>query len=114
MHCCCKEKETFDIKVKADVGADPIWCNSCGCNYDIEEAPLSEDLKEELQSWIRMYGGWIDWSNDELLPDAIRLENEHNSLGQQLTEKVKQELGVIYKIRFSPSTSARMYSDLDL
>ncbi|EFV74831.1 hypothetical protein HMPREF1013_04857 [Bacillus sp. 2_A_57_CT2] len=114
MHCFCENKETFDLKVEGDVSADPIWCNQCGCNFDIEEVPLSEDLKDDLMRWAMMYGRWIDWSKDTLLPNGIELENEHNKQGQQLTEKVKKELGTKYRVKFSPSTSARMYSDLDL
>ncbi len=34
MHCFCEQKETYELKVEGDVGADPIWCNQCGCNFD--------------------------------------------------------------------------------
>jgi hypothetical protein len=59
--------------------------------------------------WAMMYGEWIDWSKDTLRPGGIELEDKHNNRGQQLTEKVKQELGVKYIVRFSPSSLARMY-----
>jgi transcription elongation factor Elf1 len=114
MRCFCENKQTFNLKVEGDVDTDPIWCNQCGCNFDIEEVPLSEDLKDDLMRWAMMYGRWIDWSKDTLLPNGIELENEHNKQGQQLTEKVKKELGTKYRVRFSPSTSARLYSGLDL
>lgn len=113
MRCFCEQKETFDLKVEGDVDTDPIWCNKCGCNFDIEEVPLSEELKEELMKWAMMYGEWIDWSKDTLRQDGIELEDKHNKRGQQLTEKVKKELGVTYKVRFSPSSSARMYAGLE-
>ncbi|XQY92455.1 hypothetical protein ACNRWW_03145 [Metabacillus sp. HB246100] len=61
-----------------------------------------------------MSGEWINWSKDTLRPNGIELENEYNKLGQHLTEKVKIELGPNYKVRFSPSSSARMYAGLEL
>jgi hypothetical protein len=27
MHCFCEQKETYELKVEGDVGADPVWCN---------------------------------------------------------------------------------------
>jgi len=39
--CCYSEnKETFDLKIEGDVDTDPIWCNHCGCNFDIEEVSI--------------------------------------------------------------------------
>ncbi|WP_409304983.1 hypothetical protein [Peribacillus sp. SCS-155] len=113
MICFCEHQETYDLKVEGDVGTDPIWCNQCGCNFDIEEVPISGDLKEELMRWAMRYGEWMDWNNDTLRVNGIELEDKHNKLGQQLTEKVKKELGKNYKVRFSPSSSARMYADLN-
>ncbi|WP_199445794.1 hypothetical protein [Bacillus weihaiensis] len=60
-----------------------------------------------------MSGEWINWSKDTLRPNGIELENEYNKLGQHLTKKVKIELGPNYKVRFSPSSSARMYAGLE-
>jgi len=113
MRCFCKNGKTFDLKVEGDVGADPIWCSQCGCNLDIEEIPISEDLKDELVIWAMQYGKWIDWDKDMLYSNGIELENEHNKLGQILTEKVRKELGDKYKVSFSPSSSARMYAGSD-
>ncbi|KYD02685.1 MULTISPECIES: hypothetical protein [Heyndrickxia] len=113
MRCFCENKETFDLKVEGDVDTDPIWCNQCGCNFDIEEVPISEDLKDELMKWAMQYGKWIDWSKDTLRSNGIELENEHNKLGHLLTDQVKKELGAKYKVSFSPSSSARMYAGLD-
>ncbi|PEC20467.1 hypothetical protein COM96_19355 [Bacillus cereus] len=113
MRCYCENKETFDLKVEGDVDTDPIWCNQCGCNFDIEEVPISENLKDELMKWAMQYGKWIDWSKDTLRSKGIELENEHNKLCLSLTDKVKKALGVKYKVSFSPSSSARMYAGLD-
>jgi hypothetical protein len=40
MECHCEQKETSELKVEGDVGADPIWCNQCGCNLEIEDIPI--------------------------------------------------------------------------
>lgn len=114
MRCFCRNKETFDLKVEGEVDTDPIWCNHCGCNFDIEEVPISEDLREELMKWAMQYGKWMDWSADTLLSNGIQLEKKHNEHGQLLTDKVKKELSGKYQVSFSPSTSARMYAGLDI
>ncbi|WP_085994204.1 hypothetical protein [Oceanobacillus senegalensis] len=109
MRCLCKQKETNELKVEGDVGADAIWCNRCNCNLDIQEVPLSLGLKSELMKWIGKHGDWIDWEKDKIVPNGIKLEDEHNKQGMILTEKVQKELGVKYKVSFSPSTFARVY-----
>lgn len=109
MKCFCEQKETYYLKVEGDVGADPIWCYTCGCNLDFEEVPLSKELKGELMHWIMQYGEWIDWDRDKLVPDGIKLEEEHNKIGKALTEKVKEELGEGYQVTFSPATMAKSY-----
>lgn len=113
MLCFCEDKESFNFKVEADVGADPIWCDECYGNFDIEDVPISKSLKVELKKWIQQYGKWIDWSKDVLRSNGIQMEDEHNKLGQLLTEEVQKELGTEYKIIFSPSSSARMYNNFD-
>lgn len=114
MLCFCEDKKSFNLKVEGDVGADPIWCDECYSNFDIEDIPISKSLQVELTKWIQQYGEWIDWSNDVLRTNGIQMEEEHNKLGKILTEKVQNELGTEYKIRFSPSSSARMYTNFDL
>jgi hypothetical protein len=114
MRCFCEHNQTYELKVEGDVDTDPIWCNKCGCNFDIEEVPISDNLKKELMEWGMKYGKWIDWSSDTLRPNGIELENKHNKLGQQLTEKEKKELGAEYKMKFSPSSSARRYASFEL
>lgn len=112
MRCFCEQKETFDLKMEADVGADPIWCVECGCNLDLEDTPLSNDLKKELIDWASMYGKWIDWDLDKIISNGIQMEEEHNRQGVILTEQTKQELGGKYRITFSPSTMGRSYNTL--
>jgi hypothetical protein len=106
MRCLCEQKETWDLKIEGDVGADPIWCARCGCNLDLEDVPISNRLKTELADWVLKYGGWIDWDADKIVPNGVEMEVAHNKEGEILTEKTKQELGGKYRIRFSPSTMA--------
>ncbi|MEK4715606.1 hypothetical protein MKY15_22385 [Sporosarcina sp. FSL K6-1540] len=111
MKCLCKQKEVHDLKVEGDIGADPIWCNQCGCNLDIEDIPISLALKSELMEWVWKYGKWIDWDKDGVFPNGIELEEEHNKQGMYLTEKLRGELEDKYKVSFSPSTFARRRAD---
>ncbi|QGU00013.1 hypothetical protein SYNTR_1419 [Candidatus Syntrophocurvum alkaliphilum] len=107
MKCLCEQKETYNLKVEADVGADPIWCKHCGCNLDIEDFSISLDLKSKLWKWVERYGEWIDWDNDEIAHNGIKLEEEHNKQGLLLTKQVQKELEGHYEVSFSPSTFAR-------
>ncbi|MFU2018851.1 hypothetical protein ACM6Q7_28240 [Peribacillus butanolivorans] len=109
--CFCEQKENQELKVEGDVGADPLWCNQCGCNFDLEDIPISNKLKSELMEWANKYGEWIDWDQDQLIPNGIEIEEEHNKQGAKLTEKVNKELRGKYRIRFSSSTMARMYAN---
>ena len=84
--CNCEFTNSF--KIEADFAADPIWCNICGWNLDIDEFPLTDNLKDELYQWTKQY---------KKIPI-----NEHNVIGKNLTEKVKEELKSDYRIVFIP------------
>ncbi|MGG5253604.1 hypothetical protein ACQYAD_08915 [Neobacillus sp. SM06] len=86
-NCNCKSA-SFSLKIEADYVADPIWCNECGYNLDIEDFPLSGKLKEEFSNWLEKY---------DLIP-----AEEHNKIGRYLLEKTKRELGSEDKIIFKP------------
>lgn len=103
MHCFCKNGETFELKLEGDVGAEPLWCNQCDCNLDLDEVPISQFLKEELMEWVMNYGDWINWEKDSLVPNAKAMEEVHNQSGSELLEKLKKELGGKYSVTFSPS-----------
>lgn len=103
MRCLCENKGIMDLKVEADVGADPIWCNRCHCNLDIEEMPIELALKLELMKWVGDYGKWVDWDHGGVVPKGVELEEEHNKAGLKLTEKVQKELEGKYIVSFSPS-----------
>jgi predicted hydrocarbon binding protein len=72
---------------------------------------ISEELKNAMEQWAFEYGKWINWDKDQLLPNGITLEDNHNRHGLKLTEKLKHELSGEYRVFFSPSSMARMYAN---
>lgn len=103
--CGCQKIK--QLKVEADISADPLWCARCYSNLNLEDFKIPNGLKQELQRWIYDYGTWIDWENDGIVPGGVLLEEQHNVRGIALTEKVKQVLEGQYEIVFSPSTFAK-------
>ena len=89
----CKFKFTNSYKFEADFSADPIWCNICGGNLEIEEFPLSDKLQKELLEWVSEYGKWIDLETDLLKENGLKLQEKHNEKGLRLFQKVKKQLG---------------------
>lgn len=100
--CNCKELVT--IRVEGEMGADPLWCDVCQYNFDIDDIELTEELKSELFIWVNDYASWVDWEFETLIEGQEHLEIEHNEAGKALTEKVKEQLNGQYKVVFSPST----------
>ncbi|MGE6259085.1 hypothetical protein ACQKCU_14455 [Heyndrickxia sporothermodurans] len=98
----CKCEYTNSFKLEADFSTDPIWCNVCGWNLDIEEFPLSDSLQKELLEWVSEYGKWIDLETDSLKENGLKLQGNHNKKGLQLFQKVKKQLGEKYPIIFVP------------
>jgi len=93
MECFCKET-SYELMLEADIGADPIWCNKCGCNLDIDDVPLSQELKKELYIWVEYYSKTV---LDESKYLCIVSQN-HNKIGLNLLEKVQKELGLKYTV----------------
>lgn len=108
----CRCQQIKQLRVEADIGADPLWCNRCLSNLDIEEFPLTDELKKELAEWIHDYGTWINWETDGIVSNGVSLEQQHNERGAELTEKVKHALDGQYEVGFSPSTFAKKYSNV--
>ncbi|GIN88518.1 hypothetical protein J6TS2_49040 [Heyndrickxia sporothermodurans] len=110
INCNCQEN-TNEIVIEADYGIDPIWCKNCGTNLDIDELPLTQSLKREVEQWVVDYGNWIDWETDKLIVNGEQLEKKYNEIGKKLTKKVKEELkefSVVYK----PSDTAGLYKNI--
>ncbi|SHR51761.1 Uncharacterised protein [Mycobacteroides abscessus subsp. abscessus] len=109
IYCHCEQQTCFIVKVEADVGADPLWCQRCGYNLDIDQITLSMGVKKELMKWTQQYGEWIDWKADKLVENGVEWEEKHNIQGEILTERVNKELGAGYKVVFSPASIASSY-----
>lgn len=103
MGSLCNCKELVQIKVEADIGADPLWCKVCGFNLDMDKMEISDSLKIQLRSWINDYGAWINVDSDSLIVGGENLEKQHNEIGLRLTEKVMSEIKN-KKIVFQPSS----------
>ncbi|MFJ7840162.1 hypothetical protein ACIQXG_11825 [Lysinibacillus sphaericus] len=85
MGSLCNCKELVQIKVEADIGADPLWCKVCGFNVDMEKMEISDSLKIQLRSWI-------NWDSNSLIVGGENLEKQHNEIGPRLTEKTMSEI----------------------
>ncbi|WP_413381766.1 hypothetical protein [Alkalihalobacillus sp. 1P02AB] len=107
--CFCGLNQLEEIKIEADIGAEPIWCQKCGANLELAGVPLSPSLKNKLNEWVLSYGKWIDWEQDKLKPNGMKMEDEHNKIGESLTVKVKEELQDVLNVSFSPTKIADIY-----
>ncbi|WP_139891479.1 hypothetical protein [Bacillus sp. D386] len=100
-------------KFEADFMSDPIWCNDCGVNLEIDNFPISDKLQEELLEWISEYGNWIELETDLLKENGVKLEEWHNEKGLRLFQELKKQLRGKYPIVFVPSSSAQQYNELE-
>ncbi|SDN84675.1 hypothetical protein [Alkalicoccus daliensis] len=112
MKCLCETNTICSLKVEGDVGADPIWCSICGANLNVDDLPVSRSLKIDLEKWSLQYGEWINWENDTLTSNGIELEHLHNSKGELLTKRLREEVGPDCPVTFSPAVSGKAYQDL--
>ena len=106
----CRCQKIKQVKVEADISADPLWCGRCFANLDIDHFALPTELKQELQAWIDDYGKWIDWENDGIVQGGVLMDQQHNERGALLTVEVKIALRDQYDVVFSPSTFAKEHS----
>lgn len=86
MECNCGT--TTNLLMAADF-ADPVWCAVCKVNLDLDEMPVSDALKRELEDWTKEFGKWIDWDSDLLKSEAVKvrqavygtMQNKSNKIG---------------------------------
>lgn len=103
MDCGCKQ-QTNRLFLEGEFGADPLWCEVCRYNLDIDEVPLSEDLKAELVNWANTFGQWEDLETHQFVEGGEELEASHNASGEELAKKVQAELGKAYTVAFVASS----------
>jgi hypothetical protein len=75
MECNCGTRT--NLLMAADF-ADPVWCAGCKVNLDLDEMPVSDALKQEIEDWVKDYGHWIDWDNDVPKGEAVKVEEVFN------------------------------------
>lgn len=93
--CLCKE-ESYNLILEADFYIDPIWCEKCGCNLNLNDIPLSEGLKHELMNWVNDYSKTVLDEREHI----HEISQNHNKNGMELLEKVQKELGDRYTIYY--------------
>ncbi|MGN7477290.1 hypothetical protein ACTHOQ_05500 [Solibacillus silvestris] len=103
----CRCQKIKQVKVEADISADPLWCGRCFANLDMNDFPLPPELKKELQAWIADYGQWIDWENDGIVKGGALMEEQHNMRGVVLAGRVKLTLEDQYDVVFAPAIFSR-------
>ncbi|SHE37678.1 hypothetical protein SAMN05444392_101229 [Seinonella peptonophila] len=103
---CCGRK----IKIEAAFASEPIWCSVCKSNIPIDDIPIKQELIQELQEWNRAFSVWLVDYKFKSTEEYFELETRHNQWGNELTERIKKELGHAFFIVFAPSNlSLYMY-----
>ncbi|WP_143588810.1 hypothetical protein [Terribacillus halophilus] len=85
MECNCGT--TTNLLMAADF-ADPVWCAVCKVNLDLDEMPVSDALKREIEDWVKDYGRWIDWDNDVPKSEAVKVRQAVYGIMQNKSNKI--------------------------
>lgn len=109
MNCFCENGEVKQLKVEGDFSADPIWCDECCANLELDDFDLSPELRKKLKQWALAFGGWIDVEKDVLRAGGAEMEARHNEEGLVLAEELEVELAGVYGVVFSPSGLVGLY-----
>ena len=91
------------IRLAAEYGASPIFCTDSDQmrHLELDELPISEQLRRLLKDWDEAFQVTF---NDEYPPDS-RFPSEqeeiyHLKMGQELSIKLREELGEGYTVTF--------------
>lgn len=89
-------------KMEADHSADSLWCSQCGYNLDIDDFPLSDELKSELINWVIEYGEILEQTDygEKIKHDTAILIKSHDKKGLSLYQRLKFELGDGYEVKY--------------
>ncbi|MEZ6964598.1 MULTISPECIES: hypothetical protein [Aeromonas] len=85
--------------------AGPIFCPDADVmgHIDVNELPLSKDLKDKITAWDSEYQATF---NNDYPPDSgfslPEMERRHIAEGQQLAKRLQLELGRGYKVDYCP------------
>lgn len=93
------------LRLAGEYLAGPIFCpepDRMG-HIDIDDFPLSQELKAKISAWDSEYQATF---NSDYPPDSgfssPEAELRHIAEGQQLAEKLQQELGSSYTVEYCP------------
>ncbi|UTE71948.1 hypothetical protein M1I95_17000 [Rossellomorea marisflavi] len=75
LNCECVTGTPATIRIEGYVGANPVWCHSCGSNLELEGVGLSALLSRDL---------------DKFLAGGIEMEEAFNQKGSGLASRVKK------------------------
>jgi hypothetical protein len=103
----CNCGTTTNLLMAADF-ADPVWCAVCKVNLDLDEMPVSDALKRELEDWTKEFGKWIDWDSDLLKSEADKAERAFNQKGEVLFSRLQEALPSL-TITYQPSFLCLLY-----
>lgn len=95
--------------IEADYGADPIWCAKCKYNLDIDDFPISNELKSKFNKWLANFNNWI---NDEIEEKNLQIQKfilEHNKTGNKLAIELMEELGKGFDVSFKPLKTTSVF-----
>ncbi|MDA8481434.1 hypothetical protein NNO07_00015 [Pseudomonas resinovorans] len=83
----------------------PIFCpepDAMG-HIDVDDLPLSQELKAEITAWDSEYQATL---NSDYPPDSgfgsPEMELRHIARGKQLAKKLQKELGGAYTVEYCP------------
>ncbi|MFC4860098.1 hypothetical protein SA496_24265 [Pseudomonas sp. JS3066] len=85
--------------------AGPIFCPEPDCMgpIDVDDLPLSLELKAEITTWDSDYQATF---NSDYPPDsgfgAPEMELRHIAEGQKLAKEIQKELGADYAVEYYP------------
>lgn len=93
------------LRLAKEYLAGPVFCpdsEKMG-HIDVEDLPVSEQLKRAIQAWDSQYQSTFD---DEYPPDSgfisPELEAAHERQGAELAERLQEELGDGYSVEYKP------------
>lgn len=91
------------LRLASEYLAGPIFCpepDRMG-HIDVDDLPLSQELKAQISAWDSEYQATF---NSDYPPDSgfssLEAKLRHIAKGEQLANKLQQELGGIYEVEY--------------
>lgn len=83
-------------RLEADF-ADPIWCEQCNINLDIEDLQLSDELIKELIDWNIRYQSSYKLFKKDIDGKKSKHNQQGNELKEKLVKEIREEITVLFK-----------------